>query len=79
MPKSKKRENGGKRGEVVGGVEEEWRRFKETILEVGEKVFVTKNIKEGNRRKGSECWGEEIRRVVGRQKDFFLNMEEDKE
>ena len=34
------------RGEIVGGVEEEGRRFKETILEVGEKVCGTRKIRE---------------------------------
>ena len=42
------------RGEVVLGVEEEWRRFKETILEVGEEMCGTRKIREGKRRKGSE-------------------------
>ena len=39
---------GGSRGR------EEWRRFKETILEVGEEVYATRKIREGKRRKGSE-------------------------
>ena len=55
------------RGEVVEGVEEEWRRFKETILEVGEEVCGTRKIREG-----SEWWSEEIRKVVKRKKDCFL-------
>ena len=49
-------------------MEEEWRRFKETIMEVGEEVCGTRKIREGKRRKGSE----EIRRVVGRKKECFL-------
>ena len=56
------------KGEVVGGgVEEEWRRFKETILEVGEEVHGRRKIREGKRRKGSERWNEEIvRRLTSR-------------
>ena len=42
------------RGEVVESVEEEWRRFKEIILEVGEEVCGTSKIREGKRSKGSE-------------------------
>ena len=42
------------RREVVAGVEEEWRRFKETILEVGEEVCRTRKIREGKRRKERE-------------------------
>ena len=60
------------RKKVVGRVEEEWRRFKETILEVGEEVCGTRKIREGKRRKGSEWWSEEIRRVVERKKEGFL-------
>ena len=41
------------RGEVVGDVEEEWRSFKETILEVREEVCGTRKIREGKKRKGS--------------------------
>ena len=48
------------------------RRFKERILEVGEEVCGTKKIRERKKRKGSECWSEEIRRVVGRKKDCFF-------
>ena len=50
----------------------EWRRFKKTILGVGEEVCGTKEIREGNRRNGSEWWSEELRRVVGRKKEYFL-------
>ena len=32
-------------------MEEEWRRLKETILEVGEKVCRAKNVRDGMRRK----------------------------
>ena len=32
----------------------------------------TRKIREGKRRKGSEWWSEEIRRVVGRKKNCFL-------
>ena len=39
-------------------------------------VWETRKIREGKRRKGSEWYSEEIRRVVGR---MYLNMEEDKE
>ena len=60
------------------GVEEEWRRFKKKTLEVGEEVCEIREIREGKRRKGSEWWSEEIRREVGRKKEF-LNMEENKE
>ena len=42
------------RREVVGEGEEEWKGFKEIILEVGEEVCGTRKIKEGKRRKGSE-------------------------
>ena len=52
------------RGELVGGVEEEWIRFKEKFLEVREEVCETRKIRERKRRKGSEWWSEEIRRVV---------------
>ena len=45
-------------------LEEEWSGFKEVILEVGEEVCRTRRIREGMRTKGSECWSEEIRRVV---------------
>ena len=31
-----------------------------------------RRIREGMRRKGSECWNEEIRRVVERKKKCFL-------
>ena len=60
------------RKEVVGWLEEEWRRFKETILETGEEVCGTRKIREAKRRKGNEWWTEEIKRVVGRKKDCFL-------
>ena len=53
-------------------MEEEWRRFKETILEVVEEVCGTRKIREGKRREGSEWWREGIRRVVRRNKDCFL-------
>ena len=39
---------------------------------VGEEVCGTRKIREGKRRKGSEWWSEEIRRVVGRKKEGFL-------
>ena len=58
----------GKEGGSREGVEEEWRRFKETIMEVGEDVCGTRKIREGKRRKGSE----EIRRAVGRKRECFL-------
>ena len=47
-------------------MEEGWRRFKETLLEVGKEVCGIRKIREGKRRKGGEWWSEEIRRVVGR-------------
>ena len=56
------------RGEEVGEVEEEWKRFKETLLEVGEEVCRTRKSMEEKRRKRSDWWSEEIRRVVGRNK-----------
>ena len=59
-------------GEGKGGLEEECRRFKETILEVREEVCGTRKIREGKRRKGSKWWSQEIRRVVGRKKERFL-------
>ena len=37
------------RGKGVRGVKEEWRRFKETILEVEEEVCGTRKIREGKR------------------------------
>ena len=40
-------------GEVVGGGKLEWRRFKETILKVGEEVCGTRKIREGKRKKES--------------------------
>ena len=49
-------------------MKKEWRRFKEIVLEVGEEVFGTRKIRERKRRKVSEWWSEEIRRVVGRKK-----------
>ena len=61
----------GKRGGSQG-VEEEWRMLKEAILEVGEEVCGTRKIREGKRRKGSEWWSEEIRKVVGKKKECFL-------
>ena len=36
------------------GVEEEWSRFKETIMEVGEEVCGTRKIREGKKAKASE-------------------------
>ena len=42
------------RGEVVRGVEEECRRFKESILEVGEEVCGTRKIRERKKNKESE-------------------------
>ena len=41
-------------------------------MEVGEEVCGTRKIREGKRRKGSEWWNEEIRRVVRREKECFL-------
>ena len=41
-------------------------------METGEEVCGTRKIREGKRRKGSEWWSEEIRRVVGRKKECFL-------
>ena len=61
----------GKRG-GSRGIEEEWRKFKETVLEVREDVCGTRKIRERKRRIGSEWWSEEIRRVVGRKKECFL-------
>ena len=43
----------------------------ETILKLGEEVRGIRRIREGRRRKESEWWSEEIRRVVGRKKEFF--------
>ena len=37
-----------------------------------EEVCGTRKIREGKRRKGSERWSEEIRRVVGRKNECFL-------
>ena len=62
-------------GKGGGGVAGEWKRNGEglrRILEMGLEVCGTKKIKEGKRRKGSEWWSEEIRRVVGREKECFL-------
>ena len=59
-------------GDVLEGVEEEWRRFKETILEVGEEGFGTKRIKQGMRRKGSAWRSEEIRRIVRKKECFSI-------
>ena len=53
-------------------MEEEWSTFRETILEVREEVCRTSKITEGMRRKGSEWWSEEIRRVVERKKECLL-------
>ena len=53
-------------------MEEEWRRLKETVMEVEEEVCGLRKIREGKRRKGSEWWSEEIRKVVGRKKECFL-------
>ena len=58
-------------------MEDEWRRFKAAIYEEGEEVCGTRKTREGKRRKGSEWWSEEIRRVVERKS--VSNMEEDKE
>ena len=41
-----------------GGMEKEWRRFKGTILEMGEEVCGKRKIREGKSRKGSEWWSE---------------------
>ena len=41
-------------------------------MEMGEEVCGTTKIGEGKRRKGSEWWSEEIRRIVGRKKECFL-------
>ena len=46
---------------------------------MGEVVYGTRKIREGKRRKGSEWWSEEIRRVIGRKEECFFNMEKDKE
>ena len=43
-------------------MENEWRRLKETILEVEEELCGTRKIREGKRRKGSEWLSDEIRR-----------------
>ena len=56
-------------GESNGEVEEEWRRFKERILEAGEEVCATRKIREGKR---SEWGSEGIRRVVGEKEGMFL-------
>ena len=53
----KKNCNKGGRGygkEVVWGVEKEWSRFRESILEVGEEVCGTIRIREEMKRKWSE-------------------------
>ena len=52
------------RWERVRGLEEEWRSFKGTILEMGEDVCGRRNIREGKRSKGSEWWSEEVRIIV---------------
>ena len=59
-------------GDVLEGVEKEWRRFKETILEVGEEGFGTKRIKQGMRRKGSAWRSEEIKRIVRKKECFSI-------
>ena len=50
-------------------MEEEWRRFREKILEVGEEVCGTRIIMEGMK---SEWWRKEIRRVVERKECFLI-------
>ena len=59
------------RGKYSGGMKEEWRRFKETIFEVGEEVCGTRKIMEGKRKRETEWWSEEIRRVAGRKKEWY--------
>ena len=44
------------KGEGSRGVEEEGRKFMETILEIGEEVYGATKIREWKRRKGSEWW-----------------------
>ena len=58
-------------GEIIGRVEEEWSRFIEVILGVAEVICETGSIREGKKRKGSEWWNEEIRRVDVRKKERF--------
>ena len=41
-------------------------------MEVGKEVCGTRKIMDGRRRKRSEWWREEIRRVVGRKKECYL-------
>ena len=54
-----------------------WKRngegLKETVLEVGEKVYGTRKIMKGKRRKGSEGWSS------WKKEGMFLNIEENKE
>ena len=59
------------RGKVIGRVEE-LSRFTYARLQERNKMCETMRIREGVRRKGSEWWNEEIWRVVGRKKEYFL-------
>ena len=49
-----------------------WRGFRERVLELGEEVCGTRRIREGIRRKRSEWWSGEIRKVVEKKGCFLI-------
>ena len=53
----------------VGEYGEEWSRFRETILKVGEEMYGTWRIEAGMKKKWNEWCSEEIRRIIKGKKE----------
>lgn len=54
-----------------GGIEEEWKTFKETILMTATEICGVKKIGQKSKRKGSEWWSEELNVIIKRKKEVF--------
>jgi len=59
------------RGRVLGGVEEEWGRFKAVLVESARNVCGVRKVGGKCKRKGSEWWCEEVNIVVREKKEAF--------
>src|SRR5215469_14425216 len=60
------------RGERVGEIEDEWRRFKEAVLQGASDVCGFKVSRKGKRNKRSEWWSDEIGDLVRKKKEAFV-------
>src|SRR5678815_2308701 len=58
-------------GTEIREVEEEWKRFKETICEEARRICGVKKVG-ASRRKGSEWWSEEVKELVKKKKEVYV-------